>query len=218
MNVYFIPGFLATGRVFDRIQLPDGFEKKYLEWYIPRGDETLNEYARKMAQGIDSSQPFVLIGYSFGGIVAQEINAFLKPEKTIIMASVKSEAEIPPLYRLGRRIKFAERFPMDFKEKDGVLTRLFTQLIYPAVPDRGNPFIGYADSPEYIKWSINQILNWRPNGVCPDLYHIHGADDKLLPYKYVKDAIPIAKADHMMVFKKYKAINEILARILLQNE
>lgn len=65
-RAYFISGMCYNCKVFDKLTLPKGYRKKYIEWRIPNPDETLSEYAYEMAKNINTSKPFVLIGYSFG--------------------------------------------------------------------------------------------------------------------------------------------------------
>lgn len=216
-NVYFISGFLANCKVFDRIKLPDGFKKQYIEWIIPNGDETLKEYARKMAQSIDQSSPFILLGYSFGGMVIQEMNKFLSPQKNIIIASIKNESETPRLHKIGQKINFTERFPMNILAHGSVVNKLYIKYIYHIPPSESNEFIGCTD-PVYIKWSINQILNWKsPQCECLNLYHIHGTKDLAFPYSNLKNVdFSVENGDHLMIFKKYREINKILSQILLQ--
>jgi len=216
MKVYFVSGLAAGCNVFDRIKLPYGFEKKYIEWYIPKEKETLEEYAENLSRFVDQSAPFSLIGYSFGGIVIQEMNRYLKPEKNIIISSIKDESEIPPLLRLGRKIHFTERFPMDFFSKDSILTELFTRYIYNIKPFESNKYLTCTD-PFYLKWSIEKILNWKPSLKCENLYHIHGTDDHVFLFKLIKNAYRITSGDHMMVLKKNREISRLLEAILVNN-
>ncbi|NDW10010.1 alpha/beta hydrolase [Dysgonomonas sp. 520] len=216
MNVYFVSGFLANCRVFDKIKLPEGFEKKYLEWYIPRGDESLEEYAREMAKEVDITRPFVLIGYSFGGLVVQEMNRFLRPKKTIIMASMKSKAEEPSMFGIGRKVKFADRFPMDVISKDSVLSKLYIKYVYHIPPSESELFIDNID-PVYMKWSIKQLLDWTPPAEIENLYHIQGTKDRTFPIKGITGAIEVENGDHLMVMKKAREINKILSEILRKN-
>jgi len=214
MNVYFISGMSANCKVFNRLKLPDGFHKKYIEWFIPEGTESLEEYARKMAQNIDDTQPFILVGYSLGGIIIQEMNKFLKPEKNIIIASMKSEKEIPPMFRLGRQVQFAQRFPIEFIMKNDTVVDLFARLIYGARKEEAGLYISYTD-PVYTKWALQRILEWKPSVVCQNLYHIHGARDQVFPSKYISDAHIIEKGDHLMVIKRFREVNMALNEILL---
>ncbi len=52
MDVYFISGLTANCSVFDRIKLLDDYKKKYIEWIIPSGNETLGEYAESCKLGV----------------------------------------------------------------------------------------------------------------------------------------------------------------------
>lgn len=91
ITVYFISGMCYNCKVFDKLRLPKGYKKAYIEWFIPSPDESLSEYAHKMAKTIDTSRPFILIGYSFGAVIMQEMTLFLKPEKCVIISSFKSK-------------------------------------------------------------------------------------------------------------------------------
>ena len=53
-----ISGMCYNCKVFDKLRLPKGYKKAYIEWFIPSPDESLSEYAHKMAKTIDTSRPF----------------------------------------------------------------------------------------------------------------------------------------------------------------
>ncbi|MDL2214820.1 alpha/beta hydrolase [Dysgonomonas sp. OttesenSCG-928-M03] len=215
VNVYFVSGLSANCQVFDKLELPEGYQKKYIEWYIPRIDETLEEYARNMAANIDTTQPFILVGYSLGGIIIQEMNHFLSPLKNIIIASIKDESEIPPLLRLGRKIKFAQRFPFWQLVDNRRVKEIFAHFVYHIKDIDMLEYVSYTN-PVYMKWGVTQILNWHPSIVCPNLFHIHGTRDQTFPHKLIKNAYVIKGGDHFMVFKRHKKISAALNQILLK--
>lgn len=111
ITVYFISGMCYNCKVFDKLRLPKGYKKAYIEWFIPSPDESLSEYAHKMAKTIDTSRPFILIGYSFGAVIMQEMTLFLKPEKCVIISSFKSKREIPILFQAVRKVNLMEFMP-----------------------------------------------------------------------------------------------------------
>ena len=45
ITVYFISGMCYNCKVFDKLRLPKGYKKAYIEWFIPSPDESLSEYA-----------------------------------------------------------------------------------------------------------------------------------------------------------------------------
>lgn len=215
MNVYFVSGMSANCKVFDKLELPEGFVKRYIEWIIPREDESLDEYVHDMAKDIDRSQPFILIGYSFGGVIVQEMNKFLSPLKTIIIASIKNEEELSPFLHIVQKMRLAERLPLGFFHVNGVVSDFLAEYVYGVRPEDTSEYVSYTD-PVYTKWSLHQILNWKPEQECPNLYHIHGTRDQMFPLKYIKATHVIEGGDHLMVLKRFKKISKELAEILLE--
>ena len=56
---------------------------------MPERDEDFDHYISRMAEKIDDTKAFYLLGYSFGGVLVQEIHK-LKPAKIAILGSIKS--------------------------------------------------------------------------------------------------------------------------------
>ena len=109
--VYFMPGLAASTAIFERIKLPTAiFEMIPLEWEIPKGGETLQQYAKRMAQKVTQIDP-VLIGVSFGGILVQEMMQFLEVRKVIIISSVKTNLEFPLRMKVAKTTKAYKLIP-----------------------------------------------------------------------------------------------------------
>lgn len=217
VNVYFISGMCYNCCVFDQIKLPDGYNKKYIEWNVPRPDESLPEYARTMAQNIDTTKPFILVGYSFGGVIAQEISCFLSPLKVILISTFKSDEEIPMLFKAAKSTNAADRIPMRVYASTELITDLFNRFVYHIPTSELAEVMTFVD-PVYIKWAIERITNWIPHNKCKHLYHIHGTEDQIFPYELIKNAFPVEGGDHLMVLKKADIISIILGGILLMKE
>ena len=72
--VYFLPGLAANTSIFKNIKLdPDRFEMYFLEWMIPFEEESISDYALRFCSKVNHPNA-VLVGVSFGGIIAQEMN------------------------------------------------------------------------------------------------------------------------------------------------
>lgn len=216
-NVYFISGMCYNCKVFDKLVLPKGFRKIYVEWYVPHPDESLSDYAIRMAGNIDRSKPFILVGYSFGAVIMQEMNRFLNPEKSIIISSFKSKGEIPRLFRAAAKANLAERLPVSLFSRTDFITNAFNYLVYNASTADLAEYMTVTD-PTYIKWAIEQITGWIPETTTKHLYHIHGTDDQIFPFKQLKRVFPVEGGDHLMVVKKARNVSYILASILLIRE
>lgn len=213
-KVYFISGMCYNCEVFDKLHLPKGYLKIYLEWYIPRPDESLNDYARRMAETIDTTQPFILIGYSFGAVIMQEMTNFMKPDKCVIISSFKSKKEIPVLFKAVHKTNLVEILPKRLFASSDFVTNAFNHLVYNASNADLAEYMTYTD-PVYIKWAVEQITQWEPDNQSEHLYHIHGTADQIFPYDRLENVFPIEGGDHLMVLKKAEAVSSVLDSILL---
>src|SRR5215203_5816329 len=111
MNVYFISGLGADRRAFERLTLSDKYQIHHLDWIKPIKGESLNDYAKRLAAPIDTSQPFSVVGLSMGGMIASTMTTFLHPYKTVLISSIGCNKEFPPLLRLARRLPLHKFIP-----------------------------------------------------------------------------------------------------------
>ena len=72
----------------------------FIDWLIPEAEETFEHFVRRMAEPVDVSEKFSLLGYSFGGILVQEIHK-LKPAEQSALRQFKEEVE----RKLGRELE-----------------------------------------------------------------------------------------------------------------
>ncbi|PZP52038.1 MAG: alpha/beta hydrolase [Pseudopedobacter saltans] len=217
-NVYFIPGMGAGCKVFDRLELPDQYQKIYLEWRLPNADETLDDYAKSYALKINKAEPFVLVGYSFGGILVQEMNKYLVPEKTILLASIKDTKQRPDNFSFFKKIHVEKAMkPWLFNEK--LISWIFTHFVY-KTKEKVNmkDFLPQLNA-SYMRWAIKEILNWKPTILIDNLYQIHGTKDLTFPYRKIKNnsdqkLYTIKGSGHLLVLEKPIEVSRTLMEIL----
>ncbi len=215
--VYFMPGLAASSAIFERIDLPkEQFEVILLEWEIPLVNETLSEYARRMSTKVIHTNP-VLIGVSFGGILVQEMAAFLNPFRIIIISSVKTNLEFPRRMKVAKTTKAYKLIPtslilnvenlakFSFGEKIKSRLKLYEKFL--SVRDK-----------RYLDWAIEQVVLWERKVVNANVVHIHGDADDVFPIKYIKDCIVVTGGTHVMILNKYRWLNANLPKIILGNE
>jgi pimeloyl-ACP methyl ester carboxylesterase len=212
VKVYFISGLAADSRVFKNIRLPEGFAAVYLDWIPPLKDESLRDYAMRLAEKIDSSERFILIGLSMGGMIAVEIANRLNAFLTVLIASIPLSSQLPYYFRFAARLYLHKMIPIALMKNASVAKRLFTtetkedkELLKTIIRE---------SDPEFIRWSLTAVLHWR-NEVAPEkLIHIHGSRDEILRMKFTKPTHIIAKAGHLMVMNRAEEINRILEQVL----
>jgi hypothetical protein len=157
-----------------------------------------------------------LIGVSFGGILVQEMKKFLKPQKVIIISSVKSNTEFPRRFKVAKTTKAYKLIPTTLFENIGMLVKFsFGSSIVKQRLALYEKFLAVRDK-RYLDWAIEQIINWDRKEIDEEIIHIHGDADEVFPAKNIKIFIPVKGGTHIMILSKYKWLNENLPKIILE--
>ena len=96
-TVYVFSGLGADERVFHKIDF-SGYDVHFIKWITPQKNESIESYALRLTSQITKPLP-VLIGLSFGGMMAVEVAKHIATEKIILISSAKSKNEIPFYFR-----------------------------------------------------------------------------------------------------------------------
>lgn len=213
-HVYFIPGMSASSTIFERITLPkDQFEVHLLDWIMPlHTRESLDSYVDRFSKLITEEHP-ILIGVSFGGIIAQELAKNIQTSKVILISSVKHQQEYQPFYQFVKKTKLYVLYPVSIIN---ILEKLFYTYGSKSLKRTLTTYRKFLPirNKLYTQWAIRTFLNWEQNHK-QNVTHIHGTKDPILPLKYISDAIEIKNGDHAMIITKSMAINERLQEILV---
>ena len=212
--VYLMPGLAASSSIFERIELPqENFELFLLDWFMPEKAETLQNYAKRMAEKVNDKNA-VLIGVSFGGILVQEMKQFLNPKKVIIISSVKSNVELPRRMKIAKTTKAYKILPTGLLENVEVLSKYAFGDFMKQKLKLYERYLGMRDK-TYIDWAIEQVVCWERVTIDPEIIHIHGDADEVFPSKYIKNFINIKGGTHMMIINRYKWLNQHLPELIL---
>jgi pimeloyl-ACP methyl ester carboxylesterase len=213
VKVYFISGLGADKRAFYKIKLPPGYQAVFLDWIVPLAGESFPDYAKRFSRSIEQDEEFVLIGLSFGGMLASEIAKIVSPKKLIIISSLSSYKELPWYFKLAGKLGIHRIISPSLYKQATIMNRFMgagnkemKSIVY--------SYVNNID-PAFIRWSLNAIVHWSHAERLSDLVHIHGSNDHLLPYKYVKADYAIKNGGHLMVMNKAEEVNSILEKVLL---
>ena len=184
--VYFLPGLAANSSIFKKIQLDaNAFETHFLEWMIPFEEESISEYAIRFCKKIKHANA-ILVGVSFGGIIAQEMNLVYKFKKIIIISSVKARHELPLHLQLAGKTKVYKLLPTSlFAQNIDLLSKYaFGKPIVKRL-DLYKQYLSITDK-RYLDWAIKQVVSWNQETSDPNLVHIHGDQDIIFPIENMK--------------------------------
>ena len=207
----------ASSTIFERIHLPtETFEIHLLEWVLPNKNESLKEYAKRMAINI-KHENVILVGVSFGGILVQEMKPFVNPKKVIIISSIKSNAELSRQMKVAKSTKAYKLIPTKLLENIEFLAKFtFGSSILKQKMKLYEKFLSVRDK-VYLDWAIEQIINWNRIEIDNEVIHILVDADEVFPIKYIKKAIHVKGGTHIMIITKYRWFNENLPKIMLDN-
>lgn len=212
MKVYFISGLAADSRVFKHIQLPEGFEIVHLHWISPQKNESLESYALRLAEKIDSTENFGLVGLSMGGMIASVISKKYNPVITILISSVPTHKHFPAAFKIAYFTRLHKIVPASFLKSASILKRFFSAedpqdkiVLRQVIKDSDAGF---------IRWALGAILQWKNEDIPAHLYHIHGTNDRVLPVRYTKPTHIISKGGHLMVMSRAGELNDLFGKLL----
>jgi len=210
-----MPGMAANSKIFDFISLPENFNIHYLDWEMPIGDESIQEYSSRISKKIKGKN-IVLIGVSFGGIVVQEISKFIKTHKIIIISSIKTKNELPLMMQLGRKTKAYKFFNVKWID-DFESLALF--VFGPIIKNRIELYRKYLSvrDKNYLNWSIDQLVNWNQKNPPKKVINIHGVNDLVFPSVYIKKAIFLKGGTHAIILRKASWFNKNLPKLISEN-
>lgn len=206
-TIYFFSGLGADERVFQNLDL-SFCNPIFIQWNLPFKNESIESYATRLLAQIKDENP-ILIGVSFGGMMAIEIGKQIKTEKIILISSAKTKHEIPFYYTMIGKLNAHKIFPISLLQKIktannflfGVHTKEEKILLNKIIKDT---------NPIFLHWAIDKIISWTNETHLPNVIHIHGTDDKILPIKYIQTDYVIQNGGHFLVLQKYEQVYRIL--------
>jgi esterase/lipase len=155
----------------------------------------------------------ILIGVSFGGVMAQEMSFFLKTKKIIIISSVKSKHEIPYKLRILTKIPIYKLIPNRFLDNTKKIVRYGLGIKTKSKLHSYQKYLSVKDT-QYLKWAIKQMVGWKRVTEIENIIHIHGDKDPIFPIKKIKNCIVVPGGTHIMLIVKFKWLNDNLPSII----
>ncbi len=211
-HLYFLSGLGADERIFQFLQLP-GYVRHYIRWIRPYPQETLEHYADRLTAQIEHDRP-ILIGVSFGGMIAVEMAKLMPVEKLILISSAKTREELPPYFQLLRGFPLHSYIPIQVTQQLSLITADWWFSVA-SQPERDLLRSVLQDTdPAFLQWAIDGVLHWDNATPPKEVVHIHGTGDRLLPIAYVKPDITIADSGHLMIVSRAAELSTLLTAIL----
>ncbi|WP_304343114.1 alpha/beta hydrolase [Chryseobacterium koreense] len=210
-KIYIFSGLGVDKRVFDKIEFGN-LNPRFVDWIEPNKNESIENYCKRISQEIKEENP-ILIGLSFGGIVAVEISKIIKTQNIILIASAKSNTELPLLYRIAGSLRITKLIPASILKRQNFITNWFFGVKSKEDKNLLGRILKETDS-KFLKWAINEIANWKNFEKPINYIHIHGNNDKIIPIKNIEVNFTINNGGHFMTVNKAKEIEQIIKNVI----
>ena len=210
-KIYIFSGLGVDKRVFENINF-ENFDVEFIDWIEPLAHEDIKHYSRRISKKIKADQP-ILIGLSFGGFIAAEISKIIETRKVILIASAKTRAELPAIYKIIGKSKLNKLVPATLLKTHNFISNWFFGTESNADKTLLKKILQDIDT-RFLTWAINEILNWKNNTEPKNWVHIHGDRDRIIPMENVNPTYVIRGGGHFMTVTKAKEIEVLLKSLL----
>jgi pimeloyl-ACP methyl ester carboxylesterase len=211
-TIYIFSGLGADERVFSKIDF-NAHKVVFVKWILPLKSESIVDYALRISTQITEKLP-ILLGISFGGIVAQEIAKIKECKKLILLATIESKSELPWYIRLVGFFKIDKIVPAFLLKSHNFITSWAfginsndSKNLFKAILTDTNPI--------FMKWAIRKLLSWEQTQSIKNAITIHGTNDRILPCLASKKYdFKIKSGGHFFTIRHAFEINKILENLL----
>jgi len=212
-KIFFLSGLGADKRAFASLDLSTEKDIVYVDWMIPYKKESIQNYANRLIQEYQISKQDILVGLSFGGLMAVEILHLLNNDKVVLISSASCKKELHPFVRITGVLGLNYLLPKSklnqpnkfiykgFNVKSETEKELLTQII----KDSNNDF---------VYWALHKMGQWNRKERHPSIIKIHGDNDLMIPINNKPNDLTINDGGHFMVVDRAPEVSEILNTLI----
>ncbi|MEM8677635.1 MAG: alpha/beta hydrolase [Cyanobacteria bacterium P01_G01_bin.67] len=212
-KIYCVSGLGADQRVFQKLKF-SGYRPIHIQWIEPQAGESIADYTQRLISQIDSAKP-IIMGLSFGGIIAVEIAKQINTEKVILISSTKNQQEIPFYFQIFRWLPIHLLLPAQLILWFGqLLASWFFSLETIAERELLRAILCDTNA-RFMKWAIHQVITWKNELIPDNIYHIHGESDRIFPFQFVQEDFCVSKGGHFMVMNHAEHVSQLIKDILV---
>jgi len=210
---YFIPGLGANERVFE--ELGDfGTEKIMIQWLKNDGDESLRVYSQRIIDQYGITNSDIIVGLSFGGLIAQQIAEILGTSYVILISSFISKSQLRPMFTYGLKFRLHKLMP---EMKATWISEIVANYLNSGT-SKSRPLLTEmieATDMKLMKWSIRKIYEQdEVIGNQTRKYNLIGKKDRIVSTWLNDSTFEIEGGTHFMVYDHAEEVSEIIKKIL----
>jgi pimeloyl-ACP methyl ester carboxylesterase len=209
---YILSGLCADERVFDQIDF-GSYAPIFIPWEKVDSQQSLESYVNQLSRQVHATNP-ILIGISFGGIVAQEMSLLFQNCPVLIISSIKTRSELPFFMRFSGKIGLNKLIPTKTIFKLKRLNYWFFGTKIAAEKQVLEDILSDSD-PKLAKWAVGQIVHWKRTKPVPaKILHIHGDNDRIFNISNTSPDFIVQGGTHLMTVSKPEEVSSLIQKAL----
>jgi hypothetical protein len=208
-RIVYLPGLAADELLFEELQ-------KYINGIVPKwpqhdNEDDLKSYALKCVKSWNINEDDILIGFSFGGMIAKEIRDIVPSKKKsnlFLISSCRNKRSLDQKFiNRSKYLKYIPNFILYF-----LAVHVGPQ--FTARTDKEKVFLpilktmAKTTSIDFLKWATEASGSWQ-NEREVELIQIHGEYDQVIPSPPNQPDHIILNAGHLICYTHAKEIFEI---------
>lgn len=185
-------------------------------WLPPLRNESLPDYATRMAIAANPGGPCIVGGLSFGGMIALEMTRHLDARGCILISSLATPAELPRwMRRLGPWSWILPR------RTDRIVSGFGTVMLKtmgPILPKRLKQLCVHFSKTKasMLPWACRAVTTWQPT--TPQwpcrVWHLHGDNDPIFPARRTKPDQLVPGGGHLLPLTHPFVVNRFLSDVI----
>lgn len=212
MHIYVLSGLGADESIFQKLDFGT-WEPVFIQWIEPLKKESLESYAARLLVQVKMEKP-VLLGVSFGGMLAVEMAKIIDCQQVILISSAAVHSEIPWIYRFLGRTGILPFIPVGILKQANFITFWLFGMRTKEEKNLLKNILKRTD-PAFLRWAMYSIVHWKNQTLPPKIFRLHGGADRILPLGNMQQVEKvISGGGHLMVYSLADSVSEILYDIL----
>jgi hypothetical protein len=211
LKLYAISGLGVDSRVFHELELE--CELIPLEWIDPYENESIQSYSMRLAESIDQSEEFGVLGVSFGGLVATEISLKLKPKLTVLVSTAETKDGLTKVFKLIGKYNMNDYLSTNMYDPP----RRLSYFMFGT--DNKQELDAILDDTDLVftKWAVEELVNWENESRLENVINICGTDDRIFPPTESENLHLIEGGGHFMIVDKAKEVSKVINDFIDRN-
>ncbi len=211
-KIFLISAMSSDSNIYTNIHISSPYQIHHVAWLKPFENESLESYCGRLIEINNISEEDIIIGTSFGALVATIIGKTVRNSKTILISGFSTKDEKPFKFKFLKIFPFHRMIPRKWlKSPRMIISKCFGKVTPEERAFLTEMIRGYDT--DLIFWSIDQIVKFDNTIQPPGLVKINGSRDRTFNTKGIHRDI-LLDGTHLMVYNQAELISAVLNGLL----